>query len=286
MEFLIISGLSGAGKSQAADVLEDLDFYCVDNMPAALIPRFAELVLGTRSRYARVALVTDIREQGGFDDLFTALDELWTIGVDYHILFMEADITTIVNRYKETRRRHPLAQEGMSIETAVERESALLEQVRERADYVINTTGKNIAALQNELYTLFVSDSVKRPLSVNVISFGFKHGIPIESDMVFDVRFLPNPFYVSELRSLTGLDKPVSDYVFSFGDAAEFLRKLKEMMRFLLPLFVEEGKHSLTVAVGCTGGKHRSVAIAAALTDAIADLGYGAQLINRDISKG
>ncbi|MCL2343759.1 MAG: RNase adaptor protein RapZ, partial [Firmicutes bacterium] len=198
----------------------------------------------------------------------------------------EADITTIVNRYKETRRRHPLAQEGMSIETAVERESALLEQVRERADYVINTTGKNIAALQNELYTLFVSDSVKRPLSVNVISFGFKHGIPIESDMVFDVRFLPNPFYVSELRSLTGLDKPVSDYVFSFGDAAEFLRKLKEMMRFLLPLFVEEGKHSLTVAVGCTGGKHRSVAIAAALTDAIADLGYGAQLINRDISKG
>ena len=286
MEFLVISGLSGAGKSQAADVLEDLDFYCVDNMPAALIPRFAELVLGTRSRYARVALVTDIREQGGFDDLFKALDELWTIGIDYRILFMEADIATIVKRYKETRRRHPLAQEGVSIETAVERESALLEPVRERADYVVNTTDKTLGALQNELYSLFVSDSVKRPLSVNVISFGFKHGIPIESDMVFDVRFLPNPFYVSELRPLTGLDKPVADYVFSFGDASEFLRKLREMMRFLLPLFVEEGKHSLTVAVGCTGGKHRSVAIAAALTAAITEIGYSAQLINRDIGKG
>ena len=286
MEFLIISGLSGAGKSQAADVLEDLDFYCVDNMPAALIPRFAELVLGTRSRYARVALVTDIREQGGFDDLFKALDELWTIGIDYRILFMEADIGTIVKRYKETRRKHPLAREGMSIESAVERESALLDPVRERADFVVNTTNKTLGALQNELYTLFVSDSVKRPLAVNVISFCFKHGIPIESDMVFDVRFLPNPFYVSELRDLTGLDKPVSDYVFSFGDASEFLRRLKEMMRFLLPLFVEEGKHSLTVAVGCTGGKHRSVAIAAALTDAITELGYNAQLINRDIGKG
>ena len=286
MEFLIISGLSGAGKSQAADVLEDLDFYCVDNMPAALIPRFAELVIGTRSRYARVALVTDIREQGGFDDLFKALDELWTIGVDYRILFMEADIPTIVKRYKETRRRHPLAQEGMSIETAVEQESALLEPVRERADYVVNTTGKTLGALQNELYALFVGDSVKRPLAVNVISFGFKHGIPLESDMVFDVRFLPNPFYVSELRSLTGLDKPVSDYVFSFDDASEFLRRLREMVRFLLPLFVEEGKHSLTVAVGCTGGKHRSVAIAAALAAAITELGYAAQLINRDIGKG
>jgi len=286
MEFLIISGLSGAGKSQAADVLEDLDFYCVDNMPAALIPRFAELVIGTRSRYARVALVTDIREQGGFDDLFKALDELWTIGVDYRILFMEADIPTIVKRYKETRRRHPLAQEGMSIETAVEQESALLEPVRERADYVVNTTDKTLGALQNELYALFVGDSVKRPLAVNVISFGFKHGIPLESDMVFDVRFLPNPFYVSELRSLTGLDKPVSDYVFSFDDASEFLRRLREMVRFLLPLFVEEGKHSLTVAVGCTGGKHRSVAIAAALAAAITELGYAAQLINRDIGKG
>lgn len=286
MEFLIISGLSGAGKSQAADVLEDLDFYCVDNMPAALIPRFAELVLGTRSRYARVALVTDIREQGGFDDLFKALDELWATGIDYRILFMEADVATIVKRYKETRRRHPLASEGMSIEEAVERENTLLEPVRERADYVVNTTNKTLGALQNELYTLFVSDSVKRPLAVNVMSFGFKYGIPIESDMVFDVRFLPNPFYVDGLRPLTGLDEAVKNYVFSFGDATKFLRYLREMMGFLLPLFVEEGKHSLTVAVGCTGGKHRSVALAAALTDAIADLGYGAQLINRDIGKG
>lgn len=285
MEFLIISGMSGAGKSRAADILEDLDFYCVDNMPAVLIPRFAELCIATRSRYARVALVTDIREQGSFDELFNALGELSEIGIDYKILFMDASVATIVKRYKETRRRHPLAQSGLSIEAAIDKEVALLAPMRERASYIIDTTVLTIGNLQNELYKLFVSDTINRLLTVNVISFGFKHGIPIESDLVFDVRFLPNPFYDPALRPMTGLDKPVRDFVFRHSASTDFLKHLQKMLEFLLPLYVEEGKHSLTVAIGCTGGRHRSVAISSSLCGYIDELGHSAQLINRDIDK-
>lgn len=285
MEFLIISGLSGAGKSRAADMLEDLDYYCVDNMPIALIPKFAQLCMAASERYERVALVTDIRERASFEELFKVLDGLWDLGCDYRILFMEADPANIVKRYKETRRRHPLAVPGISVEEAINNEIRLLAPVRERADYIINTSNFTLGMLQSELYRLFVGEDTKRKIVVNVMSFGYKYGIPLESDLVFDVRFLPNPFYVSELREMNGLDAPVSEFVFRSEETKEFVSQLQKMVRFLLPLFVEEGKLSLTISIGCTGGRHRSVAIAKAMTDYIESIGYAAQNINRDIQK-
>lgn len=285
MEFLIISGLSGAGKSRAADMLEDLDYYCVDNMPIALIPKFAQLCMAASERYERVALVTDIRERASFEELFKVLDSLWDLGCDYHILFMEADPANIVKRYKETRRRHPLAVPGISVEEAIANEIKLLAPVRERADYIINTSSLTLGMLQSELYRLFVGEDTKRKIVVNVMSFGYKYGIPLESDLVFDVRFLPNPFYVSELRELNGLDAPVSEFVFRSEETKEFMRHLQSMVKYLLPLYVEEGKLSITISIGCTGGHHRSVAIAKALTDYIEGIGYAAQNINRDIQK-
>ena len=285
MEFLIISGLSGAGKSRAADMLEDLDYYCVDNMPIALIPKFAQLCIAANEHYKRVALVTDIRERASFEELFRVLDGLWEIGCDYRILFMEADIPSIVKRYKETRRRHPLATPGISIEDAIANEIKLMEPVRERADYIINTGNLTLSMLQNELFRLFIGEDAERKLAVNVMSFGFKYGIPIESDLVFDVRFLPNPYYVSERRELCGLDEPVSEFVFRSSETREFVKQLENMVKFLLPLYVDEGKMSLTISIGCTGGHHRSVAIAAALTDYIRQLGYEVVNINRDLNK-
>lgn len=285
MEFLIVSGMSGAGKSRAADILEDLDFYCVDNMPAALLPKFAEFCLGMSGRYERVALVTDIRDRGGFDDMFAALDALKALGCGYHILFVEANIPTIVKRYKETRRPHPLQHEASGIEQAVRLEADRLGRLRDRADYIINTSNLTLGQLQSEIYRLFVGAADERPLNVNVMSFGFKYGLPIEADIVFDVRFLPNPFYIPGLRSKTGLDEEVRSFIFRHDTANEFLRRLGELIAFLIPQYVEEGKHTLTIAVGCTGGRHRSVAVAKALTELIRQLGQSAENINRDIDK-
>ena len=285
MEFLIISGLSGAGKSRTADILEDLDYYCVDNMPIALIPKFAQICLAAGERYEKVALVTDIRERANFDELFEVLDGLWDIGCDYRIVFVEADPAIIVKRYKETRRRHPLAVPGTTIEDAIANEVKLLAPVRERADYVINTSHTTLGQLQSEIFRIFVGEDSKRKLVVNVMSFGYKYGIPLESDLVFDVRFLPNPFYVAELRDLNGLDEPVSQFVMQNDVTKEFMDKLENIIKFLLPLYVEEGKMSLSISIGCTGGHHRSVAVSKALTDYIEGLGYAAQNINRDIQK-
>ena len=286
MEFIIISGMSGAGKSRAADVLEDLGYYCVDNMPVALLPKFAELCLATRGRYERVALVTDVRETEGFDELLQALDNLWELDCTYRILFLETDVPTLVQRYKETRRKHPLEEKAGSIQQAVEAERVLLSGLRERADYVINTTGLTLGQLQQELYKIFVGPAAQRPLQVNVVAFGFKYGIPIEADLVFDVRFLPNPFYVAELRKFSGMDEPVYDFVFQHRDTGEFMRRLEALIDFLLPQYVEEGKHTLTIAIGCTGGRHRSVAVARALAGYIKEHGHASRLINRDIDKG
>ena len=285
MEFLIISGLSGAGKSRAADMLEDLDYYCVDNMPIALIPKFAQICLAASERYERVALVTDIRERASFEELFKVLDGLWDLGCDYRILFMEADPANIVKRYKETRRRHPLATAGITIEDAIANEIKLLVPVRERADYIINTSDLTLGMLQSEIYRMFVGEDTKRKLVVNTMSFGYKYGIPMESDLVFDVRFLPNPYYVAELRDLNGLDEPVSEFVFRNETTQEFMDHLEKMIKFLLPLYVEEGKLSLTIAIGCTGGRHRSVAVAKALADYAESIGYASHNINRDIQK-
>ena len=251
MEFLIISGLSGAGKSRAADVLEDLEFYCVDNLPTALLTKFAELCLATRGRYERVALVTDIRGQASFTELFDALDELYCMGVHYRILYVEASEGTIVQRYKESRRPHPLASDGCSIQEAVRREAELLRPVRERADYVLNTTGLTLAMLQHRIYGFFVGDQKRRDILVNVVSFGFKYGIPMDADLVFDVRFLPNPYYIPELKHQNGLDEPVRNFVFQYQQTKDFVEKTEDLLDFLLPNFVDEGKSELVIAVGC-----------------------------------
>lgn len=285
MEILIISGLSGAGKSRVAAVLEDMDFYCVDNMPVALMPKFAELCLATRGRYERVALVTDVRAMENFSELFAALDEMRDMGCDHRILFVEASFETIVKRYKETRRRHPLDPEGGELEKAVRREIELLLPVREQADVIIDTTDLTLGKLQRRLFAIFNKDTDEKPMSVNIISFGYKYGIPIESDLVFDVRFLPNPFYVHELRAQSGLDEPVKQFIFEYEQAKEFYKKLLDMLEFLLPCYIEEGKRHIVISIGCTGGHHRSVAIAQSLSEFLTDKGYPVDCIHRDIDK-
>ena len=286
MEFLIITGLSGAGKSRAADVLEDLDYYCVDNMPVALMPRFAELCLDTHGRYEKVALVTDVRERDGFGELLPILEELEAMeDCQVRILYMDADARTLVRRYKESRRPHPLAGPGVSVEDAIKKEEELLAPIRERADFIVNSSNLTLGNLQSRLFTLFAGEGKKRGLDVTVMSFGFKHGIPLDADLVFDVRFLPNPFYVEELRPLSGLDRPVAEYVFGYLQTRSFMEKLEDMIAFLLPFYVEEGKLTLTIAIGCTGGRHRSVAIAAALHEHLLAGGVSSVNINRDIDK-
>ena len=285
MEILIISGLSGAGKSRVAAVLEDMDFYCVDNMPVALMPKFAELCLATRGRYERVALVTDVRAIENISELFTALNEMRDMGCGHRILFVEAGIDTIVKRYKETRRRHPLDPEGCELEKAVRREIGIMAPLREQADVIIDTTELTLGKLQRRLFSIFNRDQDEKPMNVNILSFGYKHGIPIEADLVFDVRFLPNPFYNPDLRDLSGLDEPVKAFVFRFDEAKEFFRRLSELLEFLLPYYVEEGKRHLVIGIGCTGGRHRSVAVAQALTEFLTDRGYPAESIHRDIDK-
>ena len=285
MQFLIITGMSGAGKSRAADVLEDLDFYCVDNMPAELMPMFARLCMATKGRYEKVALVTDVREKNGFGELLHILDGFDELEFDYKILYMDADVRTLVRRYKETRRPHPLAQDGESLESSIRREEKLLEPIKKRADYIIDTGSLTLGMLQNRLYSIFAEDGQKKSVTVNVVSFGYKFGIPTDADLVFDVRFLPNPFYVDDLRTMSGMDEPVKDYIFSSSSAGDFLKMLYEMVDYLLPLYAEEGKLSLNIAVGCTGGRHRSVAVAGALYDHLKKSGAKVTFTNRDMDK-
>ena len=285
MEILIISGLSGAGKSRVAAVLEDLDFYCVDNMPVSMMAKFAELVSATRGRYERVALVTDVRAITNPDELFSALEDISTIDVTFRILFIEADVETIVKRYKETRRRHPLDPNGSNLIGAVRREIELLAPLRERADDIIDTTNLTLGNLQRRVSGVYVGESAGREIGINVKSFGFKHGLPIEADLVFDVRFLPNPYYIPLLRDKTGLDAEVYDYVHSFDDTKAFLVKLYDMIDYLLPRYIEEGKRSLSVCIGCTGGHHRSVSVARALAEHLKAAGYPSDCVHRDLTK-
>lgn len=285
MKFLVISGLSGGGKSSCAGLLEDMDYYVVDNMPAVLMPRFAELCLATRGRYDSVALVSDVRGREGFDALFKALDDMKALGCEYEILFIEASQDTIVKRYKETRHRHPLDPQGSNIAAAVSREKNLLAPVRERADYIIDTTGLTLARLRGELVSMFSNNEKMCPISVIVTSFGYKYGIPTDADLVFDVRFLPNPFYVETLASRTGEDPEVAGYVMESSTSREFMDKLEALLRFLIPNYVEEGKHSLVIAVGCTGGRHRSVAVANAVAKICEASGCETVITHRDIAK-
>ena len=293
MEILIISGLSGAGKSKAASFLEDMGFYIVDNMPAAMILKFAEFCAGGNGRYDRVALVYDVRTASSFTELFDVLDKLKDMEAQCRMLFLETAPEVIIKRYKETRRRHPLAADTDSLEEAVKKERAMMAPVKERADFVIDTSRTSTAQLRgtNQSYslsnqTLNMKAYAEVGLTVSVTSFGFKYGLPLEADLVFDVRFMPNPFYMEDLRPRTGLDQAVADYVFHFPQTQDYMRRLEDLLAFSLPLYAEEGKTSLTIAVGCTGGHHRSVAVTHALAGFIHGLGYQVLENHRDMTRG
>lgn len=280
MEFLVITGLSGAGKSRAADICEDLGYYCVDNLPAALLPRFASLCLATHGRYERVALVMDVRSVASFEELDDALNELKKLDCQVRILYLEADAATLLRRYKETRRPHPLGKPGQPIRQAVEQEQAFLAPLRERADFIIQTDSAPLNKLKAQICDCIHPE--ERHFTVNVMSFGYKKGLPPEADLVFDVRCLPNPFYEPDLQSLTGLDTPVADYVFRNKTAQLLLQKLTDLVSFLLPLY-EADRRELNIAVGCTGGRHRSVAVAQALGQALEDQCLAVSVLHRDM---
>ena len=285
MEILIISGMSGGGKSKAASYLEDIGYYIVDNLPAEMMAKFAEFCVSSSGRYDRVALVYDVRAGEPFHLLIGTLERIKASGVNCRMLFLEAATKALINRYKETRRMHPLAAKGLNVEQAIEAEREMLRPVRDHADFIIDSTSFSTAKLRSELLSLFGDQKDRVGLQVNVLSFGFKHGVPMEADLVFDVRFMPNPYYVEELKKKTGLEKDVRDFVFSFQQTHDFMELLEKMLRFLLPLYAEEGKTALVIAIGCTGGHHRSVAVAHEISDFIMKEGYPVTENHRDISR-
>lgn len=285
MQLVIISGYSGAGKSLAASILEDCGYYCVDNMPAELIPQFVQVCLATKAQYEKVALVTDIRGGLNFDGLFAALDQLDAIEQTYRILFIEAESDVIIQRYKENRRKHPLSRLGGTLPEIVERERQLLQPVRNRANHVIDTSYMSPIKLRGYVMEAVAGHTKDLAMNVNVISFGFKYGIPRDADLVFDVRFLPNPFYISELKEKTGLDKEVRDFIFSYRQTENYVQRLISLIDFSLPYYAEEGKTGLVIAIGCTGGKHRSVALAREIADHISQLGYQTVANHRDMGR-
>ena len=280
-EFVLITGLSGAGKSQAAGILEDMGFFCVDNLPPELLDGFVELVMAAEGKYDRVALVSDIR---GRRDIGTLAEHVRRLHekLPLQILFLEASEQVIVNRYKETRHRHPLDPRGSDLSGAIRREMAALAPLRELADHVVDTSGLNWSSLKLRLSSFFQTEE-KDSVFLHVCSFGYKNGLPAGADLVMDVRFLPNPFYVEELKNLTGLDAPVRDYVCASPVAQEFMGKMMDMITFLLPKYRAEGKSGLLLAVGCTGGRHRSVVIAERLTEMLRARGCPADCVHREL---
>ena len=285
MEFLIVTGLSGAGKSRAVDALEDIGFYCVDNIPPKLIPTFYDLCAKAGNTFSRVAVVTDIRGGDMFSSLFETLDDLKNEDKHYRILFLDANDYVLINRFKETRRKHPLAENNLgSLEQAVKLEREILRPVREKADYIIDTSFLSPAQLKERISNLFLGDS-SQALMVHFVSFGFKYGIPTEADLVFDVRCLPNPFYIEELKHLTGLDEPVYSYVMKWEQTKGVVQRLISLIDYMLPLYCDEGKSQLVIAIGCTGGKHRSVALAQLLYDHLLENGHRTSVNHRDIQK-
>ena len=282
MNLLIVSGLSGAGKSVAMNALEDIGFFCIDNIPAALLPSITAFSKAGDNQLKRVALCMDIRGCRTPEEIEEALSQLDAQRIEYEILFLDAPDDVLMRRYSETRRRHPLMSDGMTIEQAMHREEELLRPLRERADVVIDTTQMPAAKLRNELYRIFGDKSARGKLSVNVMSFGYKYGIPLEADLVFDVRFLPNPFYVPELKHKTGLDQEVVDFVMNHPEAKQLLDRYEQFLQVALPLYVKEGKSQLTIAVGCTGGKHRSITFARKIAEYCTSLGYEPGVQHRD----
>lgn len=285
MTLLIITGLSGAGKSQVVIALEDIGFFCVDNLPPALIPKFAEIYHRSSEPFERAALVCDMRGGDLFDELSDSLAELIEMGYDYEILFLDASDETLIKRYKETRRMHPLADGGRIID-GIQKERKLLEDARRAATHVIDTSSMTNAQLKQQIQAIYGTADAQSGMVTNVISFGFKYGLPLDADLVFDVRFLPNPFYIPDLKEHTGLETCVHDYVMQFQQSKEFLKMLTDMVEYLIPYYIKEGKSQLVIAVGCTGGHHRSVTIAEELYKHLRRTEHRAVVIHRDIKKG
>lgn len=286
MQLVIVTGMSGAGKSRVIDTLEDIGFFCVDNMTPKLIPIFVQLLEDSAEVREKVAIVADIRLGGSFSHLFKAIEELKTMSCEYKILFIDADNDVILRRYQETRRKHPLLKfdESQNLQDIIVKEREMLSKARDLADYIIDTSLISPSQLKERVAKLFVED-VSATMKINVLSFGFKYGTPKDSDLVFDVRCLPNPFYVPELKQQTGLDTPVRDYVMSFKEAKDLEPKLLDLINYLVPLYRTEGKSQLTISIGCTGGKHRSVVFAEIVYNSIKDKGFNVSVLHRDMNR-
>ena len=285
MRLVIVTGMSGAGKSTTLKMLEDVGYFCVDNLPIVLMPKFGDILKNQDEDLDRIALGLDIRSGEDLGSLSQVLDDMKQNQVEYEILFLECGNDVLVKRYKETRRMHPLSADGR-VDAGIEEERRRTAFLKKRADYIIDTSRMLTRELQAEIRKIFVEDKIFANLHVTVLSFGFKYGIPNDADLVFDVRFLPNPYYIEELRALSGNDQIVRDYVMSSEAADEFLFKLEDMLKFLLPNYIIEGKNQLVIGIGCTGGKHRSVTLANELYRILArEESYGLQLEHRDIEK-
>ena len=284
MRFVIVTGMSGAGKTSVLKFLEDINFFCVDNIPPALLPKFAELCYEQKGEIERVAMGIDIRGGKLFNDLFQELSSLEEKGYQYEILFLDASDDVLIKRYKETRRSHPLSRNG-SIQEGIRKEREMLRDVKTKSTYIIDTSQILTRQLKEQINSIFVDNKNYENLVITIQSFGFKYGIPTDSDLLFYVRFLPNPFYIQELKELTGNDEPVSSYVMRFEESQIFRKKLVDMMEFLIPLYIKEGKNNLVISIGCTGGKHRSVTLANALYAALDKEKHTVLLKHHDIEK-
>ncbi len=284
MRFVIITGLSGAGRTRALRCLEDMNFYCVDNLPPILVSKFAEMCSQSQGKLDHVAVVVDVRSGSMFRELRGELEGMQSTGLPFEVLFLDAADETLITRYKETRRAHPLSPGGRAIDGII-REREILEDIRKTATHVIDTTKMLPQHLKKRMRDLFSDTATGHPMSIDIVSFGFKFGIPLDSDLVFDVRFLPNPFYEPDLKPLTGLDAPVREYIMSYPQSRTFCEKLDDMIHFLVPQYIEEGKSNLVISVGCTGGKHRSVAVAQFLCNTLQSEGISCQVLHRDKDK-
>ncbi|WP_039656549.1 RNase adapter RapZ [Clostridium tyrobutyricum] len=285
MRFVIVTGLSGAGKTQAVRNLEDLGYFCVDNLPSTLIPKFVEACYKADGKIDKIALVIDIRGGQFFDDIFESLSYLKKQGYKYEILFLDASDEVLIKRFKESRRKHPLAPEGRILK-GITMERNKLRELKNKADNIIDTSKLATRELKEEITKIYSEEGqIETQLMITVLSFGFKYGIPVDSDLVFDVRFLPNPFYIPELKKYSGNDKLVSDYIMGFDQTGQFIDKLSDMLEFLIPYYIKEGKRQLIISIGCTGGRHRSVAIANTIYDKLNKIGHKVNIDHRDIEE-
>lgn len=284
MQYTIVTGMSGSGKTKVIRYLEDMGYFCIDNMPPVLIPKFSEMLSSVNGNFNNVALVIDIRVGDMINELLAQINDLKQKGYDCKLLYLDADDETLVKRYKEIRRQHPLDNSN-GLLASIRQEREMLSALYNSADYVIDTSNLSVQGLLQKLKSIYACADSRQGLEINVMAFGFKYGMPLDADLVFDVRCFPNPFYIDELKHRTGNDKEVQDYVMSFPTAQKFLAKLEDMMSFMIPLYVEEGKISLSIAIGCTGGKHRSITMANKLADYLKSCDYSVNVTYRDLGK-